>query len=102
VEYFTGLTAVTSSPDGDSVYAVGTSVMPGVGGAFLVHCLFRVRVYIPCPVPFNPLTPIHPNDENTNQNAGITVLNRDKASGELSLAQQFKIEQVNKGRRDVD
>jgi hypothetical protein len=35
VEYFTGLTAVTSSPDGDSIYAVGTSVLPGVGGECL-------------------------------------------------------------------
>lgn len=34
VDYFTGLTAVASSPDGDSIYAVGTSVMPGVGGAW--------------------------------------------------------------------
>ena len=35
VQYFTGLTAVTVSPDGDNVYAVGTSVMPGIGGKSL-------------------------------------------------------------------
>lgn len=37
VDYFSGLTAVTCSPDGDSVYAVGTSAMPGIGGAW---CFF--------------------------------------------------------------
>lgn len=56
VEYFTGLTALTVSPDDQNVYAVGTSVMPGVGG--------------------------------------ITVLARDQAAnGELSVKQQFKIDQ---------
>jgi 6-phosphogluconolactonase (cycloisomerase 2 family) len=55
IEYFTGLTALTVSPDGANVYAVGTSVMPGVGG--------------------------------------ITVLTRDQGSGELSVKQQFKIDQ---------
>ena len=34
VQYFTGLTAVTVSPDGDNLYAVGTSVMPGIGGMY--------------------------------------------------------------------
>ncbi|TFJ80581.1 hypothetical protein NSK_008007 [Nannochloropsis salina CCMP1776] len=32
VEYFTGLTALALSPDEENVYAVGTSMMPGVGG----------------------------------------------------------------------
>ena len=32
IQYFSGLTALTVSPDGNNVYAVGTSVMPAVGG----------------------------------------------------------------------
>lgn len=32
VQYFDGLTAALVSHDGDNVYAVGTTVMPGVGG----------------------------------------------------------------------
>lgn len=54
VEYFTGLTALTLSPDDQNVYTVGTSVMPGVGG--------------------------------------ITVLKRNE-NGELSLVQQYRIDQ---------
>jgi hypothetical protein len=32
VQYFAGLQSITVSPDGQNVYAVGTSVMPAVGG----------------------------------------------------------------------
>lgn len=55
IQYLQGLTALTVSPDGENVYVVGTSVMPGVGG--------------------------------------VTSLARNKASGELSLVQQFRVDQ---------
>lgn len=32
IQYFSGLTALTVSPDGANVYAVGTTVMPAIGG----------------------------------------------------------------------
>jgi len=36
IQYFSGLTALTVSPDGSNVYAVGSTVMPAIGGELIL------------------------------------------------------------------